>query len=224
MVKIAVTSDMHGRLEKAPSFPPADILICAGDLVDNISRNPRADAVLQRFELQKFNEVLGTLKMYKKIVVIAGNHDWALFRDPTARDILTNAIYLQDEAAEIEGLRFYGSPWTPWFYDWAFMFPENDPRNGRAEAMKTWAKIPGNTQVLITHGPPRGHLDLTPRGEMVGCPHLEDRVYKVRPKLHVFGHIHCSYGAMTKDGIIFANAALCDEGINPVHPIQVFEV
>jgi Icc-related predicted phosphoesterase len=133
-------------------------------------------------------------------------------------------IYLQDSAAEIDGVKFYGSPWQPFFYAWAFNFHEFDPANGHSQAVKTWAKIPKDTQVLITHGPAYNILDLAPGHRHVGCPILRDKIFEIRPKLHLFGHIHMSYGAGEMDGIKFGNVALCDEGYKPVNPIQVFEV
>jgi len=223
-MKIACVSDMHGHLEHAAGgFPEADVLICAGDLVANVSRSVRQDIFLQRFELEAFNELLGRLP-YKHKIVIAGNHDWALYRDEHAKNILTNCTYLQDSGVEIDGVKFWVSPWVPWFYDWAFMFHEWDKQKGGPEAQKKWAEIPVDTDVLITHGPAYGILDENPRGVLCGCKFLKDRLSEVKPKIHVFGHIHCSYGKAVCAGTTYINAALCDEMHNPVHPIQVVEI
>ena len=102
--------------------------------------------------------------------------------------------YLYNRAVTIEGITFYGSPHTPRFFDWAFMY---DPPDSK----KIWEKIPHETNVLITHGPPYGVLDQCPNQqgvmESVGCPELLAAVQN-RPaiQLHLFGHIHEGYGSI----------------------------
>ena len=86
--------------------------------------------------------------------------------------------------SEIDGVKFWGSPWQPAFYDWAF----NVPRGRQLAEM--WALIPDDTDVLITHTPPYGILDQVENGELVGCEDLREALLRVKPKLHVFGHIH----------------------------------
>ena len=157
----------------------------------------------------------GLRSRYDAIVAIAGNHDFdaQLRPDETRALFESNGItWLQDSAASVNGLRFYGSPWQPWFYDWAFNFPREDLETG-AVARATWAKIPDDTDVLITHGPPHGILDKTFGGDddRVGCPHLLAAI-RERPSIvaHVFGHIHEGYGELTAGGVHFVNAATCD--------------
>lgn len=87
-----------------------------------------------------------------------------------------------------ESLRFYGSSWQPWFYDWAFNLQRG------TEIRAKWEQIPIDTDVLITHGPPYGFGDRITRGEHVGCLDLLDAVVKIQPRLHIFGHIHEGYG------------------------------
>ena len=72
-----------------------------------------------------------------------------------------------------------------------------------------------DTDLLVTHGPPKGILDLTPRGEPVGCEELREAVRRVKPRLHVFGHIHHAYGRHVVDGTRFVNASICDEFYEP---------
>lgn len=50
-----------------------------------------------------------------------------------------------------------------------------------------------NIDILITHTPPQSHLDLSPVYS-TGCPYLLSETWRIRPKLHVFGHIHAGYG------------------------------
>jgi hypothetical protein len=147
------------------------------------------------------------------------NHDFCFERqNEAARRVLAHAAYLQDDGLTIEGVSFWGSPWQPWFHDWAFNLPR-----GSALAEK-WSLIPAQTDVLITHGPPMGHGDRTFRGEAVGCRDLMERVLEVRPQLHVFGHIHEGYGTTTQVGITFANASVCDLRYRAVQAPLVFDV
>ena len=197
-MKIIAISDTHG-LHESLDIPDGDILIHAGDL----TRHGTLD------DVREFNEFLGTLPHPRKIV-IAGNHDFCFEKDrETYEELLTNCVYLQDQEVIIEGVKFYGSPWQPWFYDWAFNL-ERGP-----EIRAKWEMIPENTDVLITHGPPYGIGDLTARGENVGCADLLEVGEEIKSKLHIFGHIHEGYGVTTKGEITYINASSCDHLFQP---------
>ncbi|MGZ4996591.1 MAG: hypothetical protein ACXV8J_01995 [Methylobacter sp.] len=123
---------------------------------------------------------------------------------------------MENSGIEIEDVQFWGSPWQPEFYDWVF----NLPSGSLLAAM--WALIPDDTDVLITHTPPYGILDQVTIGEHVGCEDLREAVKRVMSKVHVFGHIHKSYGMLKQNGITFINASVCDERYQPVNaPIAV---
>ena len=187
---IVCVSDTHSYHRRI-AVPDGDILLHAGDIT-------RAGSLA---DVRDFDLWLGSLPHRHK-VVICGNHDFCFQEEPQkARACITNAIYLEDEAATVEGLKVYGSPWQPWYGGWAFNL-----RRGPALAA-VWAKIPDDTDLLITHGPPEGVLDRTKRGEFVGCRDLYERVMQVRPKLHVFGHIHEAHGRRDLDGTAFVNAS-----------------
>jgi hypothetical protein len=127
-------------------------------------------------------------------------------------------VYLQDEAVEIEGLRIWGSPWQPEFLDWAFNLPRG------AALREKWDRIPSGTDVLITHGPPQGVLDRVDEGRREGCADLLNAVARVRPRLHLFGHIHEGYGCLERDGTTFVNASICDRAYRPVNPPVVVDL
>ena len=225
-MRIAATSDCHGMLDQAV-MPPADVLVIAGDYAPNFASIGEADDARKQLEWAKgpFSRFLRSLP-YKKVVLVAGNHDWLHFVSEvkrTARHAI-EAVYLEDGLVDIDGVKFYGSPWQPWFYDWAFNLSRNDPERDYPHARKIWGQIPDGVDVLITHGPPLNIRDQCQDGRRVGCPILRDRVLQIKPKLHVFGHIHGGYGAEKVDGIQFANVALCNEEYKPVNPIQVFEI
>ena len=168
-------------------------------------------------EVRAFDAFLAGLDHRHKLV-IAGNHDFCFERRPAAaRVALRHAVYLEDEAIEVEGVRFYGSPWQPWFWDWAFNL-----RRG-AEIRSKWELIPEDTEVLITHGPPLGRCDVTAGGDAVGCADLLERIRQVRPRYHLFGHIHEAYGSSSDDATTFVNASSCDLRYRPVHPPVVID-
>ena len=205
-MRIVCISDTHGRHDRL-AVPDGDILVHAGDL------SVRGE----REEIESFDRWLGTLPHPHK-VLIAGNHDFAFQDVPGARTWITNALYLQDEAAVVAGLRFYGSPWQPRFFDWAFNLSRG------AELRAVWDMIPAGIDVLVTHGPPAGFLDETDDGRQVGCADLLEAVQRVQPRLHVFGHIHEAYGERTEGRTVFVNACSCDLRYRPVQPPIVVEL
>merc|ERR1719189_466044 len=103
-------------------------------------------------------------------------------------------------------LKLWGSPWTK--------------RNGKAgkafqvevgQMKENWEKIPSDTDILVTHSPALGRLDKTEKGEAAGCPHLRDTIKRIRPLLHLCGHIHESHGILQKGGTTTVNAATLDQ-------------
>lgn len=209
-MELVLISDTHCQHHEI-ALPPGDVLVCAGDFCSYGKLS----------EVEDFGHWLSELD-YKHIVVVAGNHDWPFDRPGKRRKalrLLGDVTYLEDSRTVIDGVKFWGSPWQPQFYAWAFNLP-------RGKALRDkWAQIPEDTDVLITHGPPYGICDRNMEGENVGCEDLLDRVLtEVRPKLHVFGHIHVGYGMNWRllDGSIFVNASICDEQYLPTNqPVEV---
>lgn len=199
-MRIVGFSDTHSQHWNV-RVPDGDVLIFAGDY----SREGTYD------ELQDFNHFLGTLP-HKHKIFIAGNHDFVFENSvETAKSILTNATYLLDDLVDIDGIKFYGSPWTPQFQHWAFMLPR-----GSRELKRKWFNIPDETEILITHGPMFGTADIA-YGSHLGCASLQGRVLALRKlKHHFFGHIHEGYGSYGKHH----NVSFCSGGVgNP--PIVV---
>lgn len=202
-IKIVIISDTH-NCHNALNIPDGDILIHAGDMTEYGTRA----------EIEAFDKWLGTLPHHHKLV-IAGNHEVCVQEDG-GWFLFHNATYLEDEAITIEGIHFYGSPWQPAFFDMAFNLP-------RGEALaKKWQKIPANTDILITHTPPFQRLDQAD-GKRVGCKDLLQRLKEIKPKYHVFGHIHASYGQLTHAETTFINACSVLELDLPLNPPIVIE-
>lgn len=188
-------SDTHNK-HKQLTLPGGDILIHAGDM----SGRGHSGEILPFLDWFADQD-------YKYLILVPGNHDKGFEQEPARYKEeceQRGIILLNDSGIEIEGIKIWGSPITPWFHNWAFnRWPE--------EILKHWDMIPEDTDILITHGPPRGILDYIPNQNLsVGCPHLLHKILKTKIKLHVFGHIHEGRGYTYEHGKMFINASTLD--------------
>lgn len=133
---------------------------------------------------------------YRYKIFIAGNHDDCL-DGATVEGLPDNCHYLCNSGVTIEGVKFWGVPF----------FVSDDIEGRCPEQMR---QIPASTDVLITHRPPLGILDAAGDYDY-GCPDMLMAVQSVRPRYHLFGHIHAAYGIKEEGRTIFANGALLDE-------------
>jgi len=203
-VRLIAISDTHGLHNRIDSLPDGDVLIHAGDFM-----NSGYDVQ----DIVSFNRWLGE-QPFKHRVVCGGNHDRYFETAPEqARALLTNAVYLENSGITIDNVTFWGSPYTPEFLNWAFMYLRG------TSAQRYWNLIPHNLDVLITHGPPFGILDQTAQGEAhLGCEELLIAVEKKKPRVHLFGHIHGGAGTFQNEGTRFVNAAFLNERYKPLEP------
>lgn len=186
-------SDTHG-LHHQLDLPGGDVLIHAGDISSRGTEDEVID-FLDWFKKQNYQ--------YK--IFVAGNHDWFFQRKSVEyieQIIPQSVIYLNDSGVTIQGVKFWGSPVQPTFYNWAFN------RERGVEINKHWQLIPDDTGILITHGPPKGILDKTIKDQNVGCEELTNQVQQIEPKVHIFGHIHESYGIKQMGKTLFINASV----------------
>ena len=215
-MRIVCLSDTHNCNEQI-DVPSGDILIHSGD------------ATIQGTDQEIIEFIYWFSNLpHKYKIFVAGNHDWLFEIDNRYSRLLladSGIIYLQDSSTEIDGVKIYGSPWQPRFFDWAFNL------NRGCEIAEKWKLIPDDIDILITHGPPNGILDVVPRqgwDENSGCEELRKKVEKMaakgRLKLHVFGHIHCGYGTHEQFGVRFVNASNCDEDYLPTQPPIVVDI
>ena len=196
IVCIADTHSLHDNVD----IPDGDVLIYAGDFSNSGEMS----------DLWEFAGWLGRLPHRHKLIC-AGNHDWNVFLSKMeSLSILTNCTYVQDEAVTIEGHKFYFSPWTPIFCDWAFMLPGD-------KLKEKYEQIPQDTDVLVTHGPPYGIGDRNLEGENCGCKHLLAAVKSLKIKHHIFGHIHEGYGMYKKGKTKFYNVSVCTRQYRPTN-------
>jgi Icc-related predicted phosphoesterase len=208
ILRVVAISDTHGT---RPDLPDGDVLIHAGDCSLRGSEP----------EIARFGDWLEGLPHRIKLFV-PGNHDWLFEVDRKQAEALIpdDVTTLIDESFEVDGLRVYGSPRTPRFGHWAFMY---DQKNEDA----VWAPVPEKLHVLVTHGPAFTVLDQTASGKNVGCFGLAKRLEEVRPRFHVFGHIHEDGGREATEtyGKAF-NVAWLDDRYNarPGGLVRTFDV
>jgi hypothetical protein len=214
-MRITLFSDTHQKHNLITNdLIGGDILLCAGDIMNS---------GYDKNDIYSFCDWFEKIDNYDTKIFIAGNHCRYFENHPEeARGILTGyktIEYLQDEECILyfdgpngdtpeDNIHIYGSPWQPKFNNWAFNLPHN------GEEMKAkWDVIPANTDILVTHGPPYGYLDI-PGGQnalRVGCEMLRYRIDEIKPKIHVFGHIHGSYGHYYNGHTHFFNASVLNE-------------
>lgn len=213
MLKIVCISDSHCQMNKITLPNGGDILFHAGDHT-------------YRGTISEISQAMKDLKQqakdYKYIVTIAGNHDWLQEHNPILMKQIcedNGIILLNHESIEIEGYKIFGSGYTPEFHSWALNVPRGEPLRSK------WAEIPEDTEILLSHGPTFGILDLTPRGEHAGCEELYKRVWQL-PKLthHIFGHLHLNHGKKKIQHITFINASSCTEDYRPTNKPITFSL
>lgn len=226
ILKIIAISDTHNRHKKL-IMPQGDILIHSGDATGRGERG-EVEAFLDWFAEQD----------YQERILIAGNHDWLFERQPGLAEQMCkerDITYLNNSEIIIDGVKIWGSPWTPWFYSWAFnarRTPEQAHTFGGPFIGDIWKLIPDDVNILVTHGPPYGILDevVMVNGDskdpkdLVGCEELSKRIAELKDlEIHVFGHIHCSHGQKHINGVSYYNASICDESYAPTNPITIID-
>lgn len=197
-MKITCISDTHNS---EPQLNGGDILIHCGDLT---KRGSRDEIEKQLLFLSK------QLTKYTSIIVTPGNHDFFAQSNPKEFKEMgekLGLIVLINESIELMGEKIWASPATPTFHNWAFNYDQKEIR-------EIWKKIPTDTTILITHGPPYGILDFTIFGNRAGCYELEEVVFEINPKIHAFGHIHEGAGVIKLKDTIFINCATSITEVN----------
>jgi Icc-related predicted phosphoesterase len=201
IVCISDTHEKHRRIE----MPECDVLVHSGDMVTDFYK-------MGSRKMDEYEDFFSwfSAQPAKHKICIAGNHDFAPYYPNTRTYFLElipdDVLYLQDEEVTIDGVKFYGTPWQPDFFNYAFNVAKTKNRQ------KLFAKIPVDTNVLLTHMPPYGILDMLPNEKNVGCAAILERIQNLpHLKLHVFGHVHYAYGIqhLSPNDTIYVNAALC---------------
>lgn len=205
MLKIVAISDIHCRQEEV-IIPECDILISCGDY------SFRGTSHEVKMFHQWFNKQPARYK-----ISVQGNHEKGVEKyfdlsKKVAEEACPDVYFIDEGLIEIEGTKIWCSAITPFFCDWAWN------RQRGEEIKKHWDRIPLDIDVLVTHGPPKGILDICYDWDMVtvrdrvGCEDLWNKILELKQlKHHFFGHIHGSYGHKEFNSIHFWNVAICDE-------------
>mgnify|MGYP001180488590 CR=1 FL=1 len=170
---IAAMADTHGNTLVVPD---ADILIHAGDLTMMGTRPQVEESIAWLQSLP-----------HRHKIFVAGNHDFLFETEPEAAEAIVRGAgihYLRDSEVTVEGVRIWGAPWQPRFFDWAFNLDRGEPLAAK------WRLIPQGLDVLVTHGPPAGYGDRCWDGRRVGCADLLEHLRRAKPRFNFFGHIH----------------------------------
>jgi Icc-related predicted phosphoesterase len=193
-------SDTHTHHHHLSHLPPATLLIHSGDMCHSGTAS----------EMSNFLSWFLALD-YKYKILLAGNHDTPLHQT-NAQELLSllpeNTACLSHSGIEIEGVRFWGVPFT---------------LKMQANYHEELSKIPPDIDVLVSHIPPYGILDCSGNTHF-GCPHLLQTVLKIKPKIHLFGHTHSSYGIEKSKHTTFVNASVTNNACHLVNPPILLEI
>lgn len=210
-MNILAISDQHGFL---PEIPECDLLLIAGDICPVINHN-------LNFQLSwletNFKEWLNNIPA-KKVVMTFGNHDFVSQEwKHKVINIGLRADLLFDESIVIDGIKIWGSPWSHWFYDWAWNAYE-------PQLKEIYSNIPDDVDIIITHGPPQGYCDATIHKDRIGSISLLERLEQMSKKVLICGHNHEGFGkAVTPNGNTVYNVALVDSHTRSIvnHPTKI---
>lgn len=196
-MKILHISDTHGKHHSVTGLIKADMIIHSGDIAEDGTEEEVLDFLNWFCDLD-----------YQHKIFVAGNHDFCLDGEQI-EGLPENCHYLCNSGIEIEEIKFWGIPY----------FLSNELNGDTTQIM---AKIPNETDILITHRPPYGILDFDDNNNF-GCVDLLQGVQKIVPKYHLFGHVHASCGVEKSQHTIFVNSSLVRQNMIVNKPF-LFEV
>lgn len=196
-MKLLHISDTHGKHAELNELPEADIVVHSGDFTFGGSEKEALDFINWFCDLP-----------HKHKIFIAGNHDLCLYGE-RVEGLPDNVHFLYNSSVTIEGIKFFGVP----------LFINDVMKNVDLNHIKA---IPSDVNILITHQPPKDILDFAK--VHWGSPLLKEKVLKIKPAYHLFGHIHDGYGVKKEKNIVFSNACLVDDHYNLINPPSLFEL
>jgi Icc-related predicted phosphoesterase len=229
-LRLLCLSDTHGKHAGIPraSIPTVDLILFGGDF--SLVGNP--------VDVASFKEWIRSFNV--PAVIIAGNCDLAFDTERLAHftpriegychptvpidtikpSFLENPgkiSYLEDSEVTVNGVRIYGSPYSPEFNDWGFPIHQG-------EAESRWSKIPDGIDVLLVHGPPKDVCDATSTGFHAGCASLRTAIERTKPALAVFGHIHEAHGIGEVGETLCANVAVLNVKFELGYPVTLIDL
>lgn len=205
ILHISDTHNHHRELQRQMKIPSADVIIHSGDVCF------RGDDE----QVTDFLDWFSKLPIKHKILV-PGNHDFYFegkcFETPEEIHVLIG------RGIEIEGVKFWGSPFTVQEFAWAFQFFQHDQE-------VHWKTIPDDTNVVITHGGAYCGLDLDSQNLRTGDKFLSQRLKELKDiKLHLHGHIHAAHGVMRHGNLVTVNSSICDQKYKATQNPHIIEI
>jgi Icc-related predicted phosphoesterase len=206
-VRILHLSDTHGQIPDLAG--DSDVVVHTGDFCPNRSfANEHIERAFQPYWLEEhaadFRRVYGR----RKVLIVSGNHDYVSVAH-YLREAGVDAEGIDDKFAEVNGVSFYGFPWTPIFCGWNHMASENVIEFLLAKP-KEWMANERGIDVFCAHGPMYGVLDRNSSGERCGSKAVRAAMQDARcpPRLFLHGHIHEAAGRLAwSRGMVVSNAA-----------------
>lgn len=197
-MKILHLSDTHGCHRRLRDLPEADVVVHSGDFTMTGSEAEAIDFMNWFCDLP-----------YHHKIFICGNHDDCLY-GANIDGLDANVHYLCNSGIDIDGIKFYGVP--------MYMGDCVTDRQSR-----NYARIPDDTDVLITHSPAYGILDFDD-GINYGSEELLDRLSTLNLKAHLFGHIHAQHSLTEQNGVIYSNGAIMNADYNNLSEPHVIKL
>lgn len=206
-MRLVIISDTHGAHEGLGTLK-GDVLLHCGDFEHLFRQDPGA--------IEKIDDWFGR-QNFELILCLGGNHDLQMEkRVQSGKPLMKNATFLTEGEVVHRGVKFYGASWVPMLDGHAFF------ANDKA-LQAAWDKIPDDVDVLMTHTPPAGILDVSSTGLKLGCQHLADRLEDLKPRLHCFGHVHGSRGFRIIGETTYLNATSVNSSFQIAHPPFEFD-
>lgn len=190
-------SDTHNQHDALQALPDADIIVHSGDFTFAGTEKEATDFMNWFCDLP-----------YKYKIFIAGNHDICML-DASVDGLPENVHFLYNSGVTIKGIKIYGIP----------MFREYYLTGEYRDHIEA---IPDDSDIVVTHQPPMNILDFCDNIHY-GSQSLREKIRKVHPSYHLFGHIHNTYGITERTGTVFSNAALLDETYTLVNIPRLIE-
>lgn len=215
-MKLVLFSDTHGCHREVVSgaenylyVPDGDAVIHCGDF--------SAHGTL--YDILSFNNFLGSLK-HKVKVVGAGNHDVFVQSElGMAKIHMSNAKLVVHEPFMLSDKKCFFTSYLPYYNKWAFEVADDKARG------KLFAQIPDDTEILFSHCPPYGILDVIDSGENIGDHELLKRVRDLKHlKYHIFGHAHASHGITDIRGVQYINCSIMDDRYDVVNQPMIVDI
>lgn len=220
-MKLWLISDTHNRHKDLRIPSDIDAVIHCGD------ESESGNEWLNEPEARAFFDWYSTLDIPQKVFV-PGNHSTAIEQGLVRPEQYPKVRFLIHDQTSLNGLTIFGTPYTPKFFNWSYM-------REREDLDIVWQSIPDDVDILISHGPPKGFMDVTRDFNTLDPVHVGSKsltrhvTQRIKPMVHAFGHIHDepsirNFGIVNDGSTTFVNCSCCNIGGKLVNHGFVLEI